>query len=344
MARGKKRDAEDLTDGAVVAKSLQSKQTKTSTKRTYQSKVSIMIAWLATHFPETIDTNTNKMQIPLSNDAVLAFFGHICSPAHLCDRDNLDSKSATSIPLSVSCIWGYRSALIYVYRSKLLELDTTGYRAPSRPRSYEKVINDLKKRGLLKINEGKHQLKASGYGLLALKLMTMEPMKNGQTWSTVLFGWCFLLLMRNLMGRADSVDTIMLQHIEWSDTASLSRNRVTKVIRLEPRSLASTYTPIRMSHHNAQFLLALYIISRAPNAPLVLFLGSDSKYRFGRILRRAISALSDEEMHSLSCIRESIGTHSLLKGSGSYALSQVNGPTPVSVYLRMGQSLGKLND
>ncbi|POM61973.1 hypothetical protein PHPALM_28930 [Phytophthora palmivora] len=52
-----------------------------------------MTAWLATHFPETIDTNTNKMQIPLSNDAVLAFFGHICSPVHLCDRDNLDSKT-----------------------------------------------------------------------------------------------------------------------------------------------------------------------------------------------------------------------------------------------------------
>jgi hypothetical protein len=36
--------------------------------------------------------------------------------------------------------------------------------------------------------------------------------------------------------------------------------------------------------------------------------------------------------------------HSLRKSSSSYALDQVNGPTHVSVYLCMGQSLGKLKD
>ncbi|ETL27425.1 hypothetical protein L916_19026, partial [Phytophthora nicotianae] len=36
-----------------------------------------------------------------------------------------------------------------------------------------------------------------------------------------------------------------------------------------------------------------------------------------------------------------IGVHLLCC---SYALGQVNGPTPVSVYLRMGQSMGKLKD
>jgi len=34
----------------------------------------------------------------------------------------------------------------------------------------------------------------------------------------------------------------------------------------------------------------------------------------------------------------------LRKGSSTYALGHVNGPTPVSVFLRMGQSLGKLKD
>ncbi|POM59321.1 hypothetical protein PHPALM_31967 [Phytophthora palmivora] len=73
-------------------------------------------------------------------------------------------------------IWGYRSALVDVYRSKLLgfdpQLDTELHRVLE---SYEKVINDLKKRGLLKINEGKRQLKASGYDRPALKLLTIEP-------------------------------------------------------------------------------------------------------------------------------------------------------------------------
>ncbi|ETI42108.1 hypothetical protein F443_12713, partial [Phytophthora nicotianae P1569] len=75
-----------------------------------------------------------------------------------------------------------------------------------------------------------------------------------------------------------------------------------------------------------------------------LFIGDDNKNRFGRMLRRVISGLTDDEIDILSCKPTDIGTHSLRKGSSSYALGQVNGPTPVSVYLRMGQSLGKLKD
>ncbi|KAJ8574484.1 hypothetical protein ON010_g4729 [Phytophthora cinnamomi] len=75
-----------------------------------------------------------------------------------------------------------------------------------------------------------------------------------------------------------------------------------------------------------------------------LFIGSDSKDRFGRLLRRVIKSFDEEELRVLGCIPEDIGTHNLCKGSSSYALGQVNGPTPVSVYLRMGQNLGKLID
>jgi hypothetical protein len=46
----------------------------------------------------------------------------------------------------------------------------------------------------------------------------------------------------------------------------------------------------------------------------------------------------------LGCAPEDIGAHSLRKGSSTYALGQVNGPSPVSVFLRMGQSLGQLKD
>ncbi|KAE8960226.1 hypothetical protein PF011_g30165, partial [Phytophthora fragariae] len=113
---------------------------------------------------------------------------------------------------------GYRSALVDVYRAKLLEMDPQLDTELRRVlEGYEKVINSLKKRGLMKINEGKRQLKLSGFELLALKLMTIRPVKKGQTWPTVLFGWSFFVLMWNLMSRADSIDTIMLQHIEWTD-------------------------------------------------------------------------------------------------------------------------------
>jgi hypothetical protein len=75
-----------------------------------------------------------------------------------------------------------------------------------------------------------------------------------------------------------------------------------------------------------------------------LFVGSDSKGRFGRALRSVIAALSDDELAMLGCRAKDIRTHSIRKGSSSYALSQANGPTPVYVFLRMGQSLGQLKD
>ncbi|KAF4148858.1 hypothetical protein GN958_ATG01932 [Phytophthora infestans] len=72
MARRQKRDAEY---SASVAQSLQSKRTKISTKRTYHSKVNAMTAWLALHFPQTIDSITKKMLIPLPKEAILDFLG-----------------------------------------------------------------------------------------------------------------------------------------------------------------------------------------------------------------------------------------------------------------------------
>ncbi|KAF4135001.1 hypothetical protein GN958_ATG15817 [Phytophthora infestans] len=155
-----------------------------------------MTAWLALHFPQTIDSIMKKMLIPLPKEAILGFFGHICSPAHMCDRDNVGEQDASSLPLSASCIWGYRSALVDVYRAQLIELDPLIDTELRRVlEGYDKVINDLKKRGLIKINEGKRQLKGSGFELLALKLMKLEPVKKGQAWSTVLFGWRFFVLM-----------------------------------------------------------------------------------------------------------------------------------------------------
>ncbi|KAF4139056.1 hypothetical protein GN958_ATG11718 [Phytophthora infestans] len=81
-----------------------------------------MRTWLAQHYPSTIDADTHELRAPLPKEAILAFFGHICSPAHDCDRDDINSTDASSVPLSASCVWGYRSALVDVYHNKLLEL------------------------------------------------------------------------------------------------------------------------------------------------------------------------------------------------------------------------------
>ncbi|KAG6945825.1 hypothetical protein JG688_00016358 [Phytophthora aleatoria] len=69
----------------------------------------------------------------------------------------------------------------------------------------------------MKINEGKRDLKFSGFGLLALKLMTKAPSCKGLSWGTMLFGWSYFVFMWNLMSRSESISSITLQHMEWTE-------------------------------------------------------------------------------------------------------------------------------
>jgi hypothetical protein len=81
-----------------------------------------------------------------------------------------------------------------------------------------------------------------------------------------------------------------------------------------------------------------------PRGKLQLLPGSNSKNRFSHLLAKMVQSLNENELQRLGCGKEEIDTHSLRKGSSTYALGQVSGPTPVSVFLRMGQSLGQLKD
>eukprot|EP00644_Phytophthora_capsici_P011873 jgi/Phyca11/70870/gw1.12.621.1 len=152
-----------------------------------------MTTWLVSHFPDSVDNLTQQMRVPLSKDAVLGFFGYICAPAHTCDQEDVHANDASSTPLLTSCIWGYRSALVDMYRSKQHELD------PQLDRELRRVIDGYEKQ---------------------------------------------------------------------------------------------------------------------------LFIGTDNKNRFGRMLHRIIGSLSEEDKCILGCNPDDIGTHSLRKGSSSYALGQ----------------------
>lgn len=83
---------------------------------------------------------------------------------------------------------------------------------------------------------------------------------------------------------------------------------------------------------------------RPPNGRQQLFIGTNSKDRFSHLLTKLVANLSEAEEKHLGCLPEDIGMHSERKGSSTYCLGQVGGPTPVSVFLRMGQSLGQLKD
>jgi hypothetical protein len=154
--------------------------------------------------------------------------------------------------------------------------------------------------------------------------------------------------MWNLMSRSDSVDCIMLQHIDWQGDSLLieeqghksdqkGENKFWKHIYANP--LEPAICPIL-----ALAVLVFCSGFRPPDGRQQLFVGKDSKGRFAHQLHELVHGLSDSEKDRLGCAPEDIGTHSERKGSSTYCLGQVAGPTPVSVFLRMGQSLGQLKD
>ncbi|KAF0730381.1 hypothetical protein Ae201684P_013259 [Aphanomyces euteiches] len=348
MPRGRKRAQREATEDhegdTAIAESFQAKRTNSSTKRAYASKIRVMTAWLCKSYPDVV-SHDESIQLPLPKDAILGFFGHLCKQAHQCDKDG---ESTSHQPMSVSCVKGYRSALVDLYRNRKLEIDPNVDGELRRVLDgYDKTINSLKQRGIMDINEGKRHLKSKGYNLLATKLMTATLDSSGQTWSNVVFAWSFFVIVWNLMSRSDSVEKIMLHHLDWvEDALSIEeqghKGDQTGADKFGKHVYANPYEPWKCPILALSVLLFTY--PDRLDGKHQLFVGTDNKGRFGRTLRRILMSLSDHELQALGCDAQDIGTHSLRKGSSTYALAQINGPTPVSVYLRMGQSLGRLKD
>jgi hypothetical protein len=90
--------------------------------------------------------------------------------------------------------------------------------------------------------------------------------------------------------------------------------------------------------------ILLFSFPTRPSGKQQLFAGTNSKDRFGHLLQRVLLSLNETELQQLGCPVADIGSHSFRKGSSTYCLGQVAGPTPDSVFLRMGQTLGQLKD
>ncbi|KAJ0391783.1 hypothetical protein P43SY_002897 [Pythium insidiosum] len=178
-----------------------------------------MVQWLSTKYAQVVDAQ-GHLQLPLPKEAMLGFFGHLSGPAHECDINSIHADDAESPSLSVSCVTGYKSALVDLYRTHEVELDSAlNEELKSVLDGYEKTINGPKQRGLMEVNDGKRHLKSNGYDLLAHELFTQTRDAKGQSWATIVFAWSYFVLMWNLMSRSDSVDKIMLQHIDWAEDA-----------------------------------------------------------------------------------------------------------------------------
>jgi hypothetical protein len=166
-----------------------------------------------------LNTQQTEFVIPIPVDALIKFFGHLCSIAHqrsaLREGEELGDDDVESPPYSSVSL--YRSAIFDLWKQLKIPVpaDTTLQQKRILD-GYEKVLNNLRRRGLAKITEGKKDLGFDGYRMLSEKFMEKNPGDKhvGGSWGTKTFAWSFYILCWNLMSRSDSVQALMLGHIE----------------------------------------------------------------------------------------------------------------------------------
>jgi hypothetical protein len=196
-----------------IAATLQSMRTCETSKSTYASKITQAVEWFGANRPHCLGDD-GKLVLPIPCKELLEFFGHLASAAYA----RLPLKAPSQIteempePLSTSTVGGYRSAIVDLYTNANMVMDPETKLALTRALDgYDKSITELKRKGLMKMNEGKRPISGSGYNMLGEKFMKInvvrtEPNVVAGRGTTSIFSWAFFVIMLNLMSRADSVD------------------------------------------------------------------------------------------------------------------------------------------
>ena len=224
---------------------------------------------------------------------------------------------------------------------------------------YRKEVAGLRAKGEMSAFEGKQPLSFSGYCMLAAVFLHLRPEATSggnnrgsggtaTTWSMGTFGWAFMIMQWNLISRSANVGSIMIEHLSWSDdhlTVSCPQSKTDQCGESTfPKSIFAnphnpTICPI--------LALAVTVFSRSFCSERItpkLFEGSDQEDRYSKLLRGILSQLPESLLSLLGAKPDDIGTHSGRKGPPTYVLSLPGGPSPVSVYLRAGWSLGNTKD
>ncbi|KAJ1383614.1 hypothetical protein B484DRAFT_341876, partial [Ochromonadaceae sp. CCMP2298] len=236
-------------------------RTKKNTKGRYLKCNAAARLWFVEHHPECVDAD-GEIEIPLPTAACIEFLASICRRGYERNRRNVAPSAELNAEISKVVV------------------------------GYQKLLNELKKRGLFKITEGKQPLMSAGYHMLAEKLLSYDPRtrKVGAQASTASFAWAFF--------RDDSL-VIQEQGHKGDQTRT---EKYWKHIYANP-------------HKPEVLALAVLVFAGAPRA---------NTDRLGKTLHQILWSLTEGEKQTLAQERADIGPYSLRKGSASYCLGQVN--------------------
>lgn len=235
--------------------------------------------------------------------------------------------------MSASTIKGYRSALVDVHKKRHAsfrkEFDA---KLKDLLDGYDEIINDLKQKSLVKIREGKTFLKSNGYSMLAFKFMTLIPTRLNEAWSQVTFAWCYFVMMRNLISRSDSVETIMFPHMNWVEDCLTVEEQDHKGDQTGEEKFGKHIYANPFQPEICPILATAILIFCSPDGSEFrqkLFSGTNSKDRNHNLLWSMLRNLTSEELQVLGCNPNDIGSHSSRKGASSYCLGNIGGDVTI---------------
>jgi len=141
------------------------------------------------------------------------------------------------------------------------------------------------------------------------------------------------------MARSESVAALMYPHFTWREDAMDQAGEQAYPKHVYANPLDPAIRPIL-----AMGVLLLTSPYRSSDGKPQVFLGNDSEKRFSRWLQTVLKGLTVEEVQKLE-LRfpiEYLGTHSPRKGAPSYCAASPGGPSPISIFLRAGWSIGTI--
>lgn len=306
-------------------RAVQSLKITTSSRSIYRSRVNKFSRFVCENYPAFYsNTSADLAQniiLPLNEDIILSFF------ASLYNEEEGKYTAATTIG-------GYRSAINYLYRERGLDVEKKLKDSMDDfCRGYKRRIAQAKESGEVAMTEGKEALSVQGYRILCNKSLA------------VIHYHLFTVLQWNLMARSASVSSLLYNHIGWEGDSMVIRlprhkgdqeGKRTMPRHLYANALEPNLCPI--------LALAVYMLCNPyhMNGDQRLFYHDDIKRDYCTWLAKCFRTLTEEELALIGARPVDLGTHSIRKGVATHVSSLPGTANIVSIFLRLGWSLGNV--
>lgn len=372
--RGRKRKQSDIIDLSIdnaqfIAAQVASQKTSKKTRKIYASKLNKWMEFYNHHFPHVLirDDNNENIDIDvnqLSVEHINSFLGTLSRDSIEIQNSDIQAGTTEFVDLledktipAYQTVSGHVSALKNAFRDQNIDFPQPIRKVTDNfLDGYKKIIADLKQNGKYAIEEGKKHIKFEGY-VEVIRLFSQYSPSNSISYlrgafQIGIFCILYMVLCWNMAQRSETVGNIHLEHIKWTGDSMCFKLPRTKNDQAGEKDdadddgkhvYANPQNPLICPVSN--FAIYFWTIPRTTNK---LFQGDSQQSRYGTQLRTLLAnLLKCKAVSALLLICRAItdiGTHSFRKGAATYALSFFGFYQLSDVYLRVGWSLGNVQD